>query len=797
MSGRTLRSLLKDTGFTIPAVIILGFGVGATVSVGTIAHGILLSPLPFPDGDRLVAPCERHASLEGLCIGSVPTIDDLASRSRTVVAAGTARGWSFTLTDADGASAVSAGIATPGYFEALGVEPSLGRLFAPDEVGADRDGVVVLTHGFWMERYGGDAGAIGSTFSLDDEPVEVVGVLPPEASIPFLDGARLWRPVHVHPAEDARREWRGFRTLARLAPGVTTAQAAEEWARLYRASGGEHEAIGADWSLDVVGLRELVVGQVRPALLAFLVGVVLLLVVACANVANLVLTRSARRRRNFAIRAALGAGRGDLAREVLSESTVVAVLATALGTALAWTGTRAFLAVAPASIPRLDAVRPDPWLLAGALGVAVISVGLAALLPTLRGRRTDLLTDLRIADPQTGPTPSRGLGLLATGEIALAVVLTFGSVLFARSLAEYLAWDPGFDPERVMTTWVLGSSERFESRDDITAYWRALEAELSAIPGVVSAATVSNVPLGGGLETSEYRTGATVDLPDDALPSAHWFDAGPGYFRTMGIAVRQGRELEESDVLGAEGVAVINESLARIAWPDRDPIGEWIEPVFAEAQGRLRIVGVVADVPPLTPGAATPPAMYWSNRRFGRVASSVAVRFDGDAAAVSEAVRATIEAFDPGAGVASLRTIAARTDLPLAQPRFAAFVASAFAGIALLLAALGLYGVLAYRVTRRSRAIGIRLALGSTAAAVVRGVVGDGFKVTLPGLGLGLAAGAAAGVAVREIVPGASASDPGLLLGTATLVLLLSALAAAVPALRAGRIDPARLLREE
>jgi predicted permease len=761
----------------------------AATAIFTVVDSIVFRPLDLPDSHRIVIVCEDHARLGGACIASPATTEDFRRATSTLSELGWGRGWPFHLTDEQGSEGVRGGLATASFFRALGVQPELGRLFADDEVGPDRDGVVVLSHALWTERYGRDPGAVGSTVWLEGEPYAVVGVLPERFAAPFdLDGIELWKPPHVDVADPPVRGWRGFRAIGRLADGASLAAAEAELTGVYAGLAERHEEIDDEWRLRVDALQRVVVGDSRLVLLAFLGGAGLLLAIVCANVANLVLARGLARRSELAVRAALGAERGRLVRQILSESLILAVAATAIAVLLASGASRVLLAVAPPDIPRLDEVALDARVI-GAAGLAALVLTAAfALLPALRVTSWNLGQVLKSGareGEERGSGRLRG-GLLAA-ELALAVVLLASAGLLTRSFTRWLDWEPGFDHGSLLAVSVFVDTGKHPTRARFMDVLRQGEARVAALPGVVSAATASAGPLfGGGDGAADFAT-EEAD-PTGPLPSAWWYDIGPGYFATLGLPVVRGRELTEADGPDVEPVAVVNEAFARVGWADGEAVGRTVR--LPELEATFTIVGVVADVPPLRPGVAARPEIYWANRQRGRPAPFLLVRTTVDPATVAPAVTAALLEVDPDLSLGTPYTLTSSEARALVRPRFQALVMLALALVALVLSAVGVYAVVSYAAERRVREMGIRRALGASTGRVVGLVVRTSVAVSAVGVAAGLLAALWVGRLIRGMIPGVPAGDPVSLGGAALVLLGAAALAAAVPALRAGRADP-------
>lgn len=794
-----LRDLARRPTFSVPTLVVLILGIGAVASIFAVVEGVLLSPLPWPDDGELVVLCEEHPSVDGYCIGSVPTIHDLQEHARSLDAAGTYRTWTWTLEGPDGSTNPAGGIASPEVFPLMGAEPALGRFFTRDEIGPERDDVAVLSHAFWQQRFGGDPGILGSTLSLDGEPIIVVGVLGAGFELPTAEWVELWRPLHVDPGDEESRGWRGFATVGRLAPDVTVHQAAAELEALYRDLGDRTEAVTADWDLDVRSLRDQLVGDVRRPLLSFMAAAGLLLGVVCANVATLLLARGVRRERDFAVRAALGARRAHLVRHVLMESAVLTGLAGVGAIFLARLGTQAFAALAPPGIPRLEAVKVDGPVFLFALGVSVLVILVAGLLPALRLRDERLADSLRTRHAGgSAPGAARTRRMLVVAELALSLVLLFGTALVARTFWSYTAWEPGFDREGLITFSAFASPGSYPTREEVTALWARLEDELRSLPGVVAVGTASSVPLRGGVERSKVRARGMEGVREEELPSARWYDVGPTYFSTLGVPVVEGRDLQATDRAGSPPVALVNETFARRTWPGEAVAGQWIAPAAlgTAVEQRLEVVGVVADVPPLVPGQEPEPEVYWSNAQFGRWGTIFLVRMEAEVGNLAPALQERIRAVDPDLSPGRIESMEALVDRRLVGPRFNLWLMGVFGVVATFLGLVGLYGVLAYDVAQRARAIGIRMALGSSRSRVIRKVVQEAGGLALVGVIVGAAMAWLLAGLVSSLVRGVSATDLPTLGGTSVLLVLLALASSWGPALRASRLDPVRLLRE-
>jgi putative ABC transport system permease protein len=790
-----MRSLRGSPGFTVSALAILGLGIGSATSIFTAMNAVLLRPLPYSEPGQLISVCETDPSVDRFCVASPPDVEDWAASTRTLSDIGFARSWGFLLRTDEGSMGVSGGYATPGWFATFRVRPQLGRVFEAGDQSEGSRHVAILTHSLWQERFGGDPEVIGRTIPLDGEAYTVVGVLPADFVAPELEYVRLWTPPPWDPRDEERRSWRGFEVTARLAPGSTIQQAGAELSAVQSVLAREHPQTNEGWGVRVLPLHELITGSTRPIFLVFSAGVALLLLIACANLANLVLVRSTQRRREMAVRAAIGAGRGRLVSQLLTESVLLAGGGGVLGLLLAYWATPVFVRLAPAGIPRLDEAHVGLASFVAALALAFLTAAIVGVVPAFWATRVDLARALREG---AGAGQPRGMGrarqILVAVEIALTVVLLIGAGLLGRSLDSLLRWSPGFDREGLLTFSAFASTETYATTDAVGSFWRRVEDELGTLPGVTSVGAVSAGPVFGGIEPGRFAIAGRPVETDP--PSARWYDASPRYFRTMGIPIRRGRDLEESDVRGGPIVAVINETFARRWFADTDPIGQHVHMLDMDLPD-VEIVGIAADVAPFYAGQPVEPEIWWSNRQLPRWGTFFVVRGSGDPGALVRAIRQRLTAIDPDLQMGTPNTIAQLVDRRLIGPRFNLALVGLLAAVALVLAIAGLYSVLSYVVAMRRREIAIRMALGADRGKVLGGVLA-GASVTVA-LGL-LVGGISALVLSRfaaSLLYGVAPDDPVTFVVTLLILAAVAFLASAVPAMRATRVDPAGALRQE
>ncbi len=796
-----LRRLRHSPGFTLSAVLLLTLGIGATTALFSTVRGVLLRPLPFPDPDRLVRLCEVHPSVEGFCIASPYSVREWARESRTLGAVGLARDWSFSMRGDRGTrESVSGGWVTPGLFTALGFTAAIGRLFREEDVGPGRSRTVVLTDAFWRAEYGADTGVAGRRIELDGESYEILGVLRPGSRVPGLAYPRLWVPLPIDPAEESNRRWRGFQVIGRMTPGTDLAGVGKELAQRELDLGRTFPQSHAGWQVRVGSLRDDVVGGVRRRLLTFAGAAAVLLLIACANVAGLMIARGAARERELAVCSALGGGRSRLVRQVLVESMLIGAAGGGLGLWLGAAGTRLFVAVAPPGIPRLGEIRMDRTVLGFALVTSLFTVLLFGLFPALRAGAT---APAGLVTSGTRVT-RRGGGfrrvLIAT-EVALACLLLVGAGLVLRSFASLLQWSPGLDREGVVVTWTSLSTERYkDGRSAAQAFGRVLDYSRK-IPGITSAALVSAGPLAasgplfGGRELDEFGpAGAAAGTPG-RFTTARWYDASPGYFATIGLPMRSGRDLSPEDGFGAPRVAVVNETFAHRVWPGVGPVGR---DVVRRNDGiHLTVVGVVADVPPMNPDEGIEPEIYWPYQQEPRWGSYLVIRAGGDRSTLPLVVRERLSVVEPELTTGAFSSLEELFDGELVSPRFNVLLLGTFGAVAFGLALAGVYGLMSYTVAIGARDTAIRLALGASPRRIVRWVIAGGLRPVAIGLVVGLAAAAGLSHLIVSLLEGVAPTDPVTYLAVGLGVGGMAFVAAWLPARRIGRAGAMELLRTE
>jgi putative ABC transport system permease protein len=799
-----LRTLVRWPGFTIVVVLTLALGIGANAAIFSVVNAVLLRPLPYANPDRLVVvlgvPTDGDSAKVGAS-SSYPDFADFRARSRSFsqLAAYSVRRTTVTGKTFEPAI-VSGAPVTANLFPMLGVAPVLGRSFLVEE---DRPGaapVVIVSNEFWQQRLGGNPNVLGSSLSLNGQPATIVGVMAPRFAFP--GGAAIWFPA-AEPNDPRTRGQHSYGIAGRLAPGATIATASREVAAIAHQLEVEYPAINAKRGARAQSMTEAIVGNVRPQLLVLLGSVGLVLLIVCVNVANLFLARAAARTREVAVRTALGAGRTRLARQFLTESFVVTAIGSALGVLVAYWGSKLLVSKAPQSIPRASEIGIDGNVLLFLSGLSVLTAIIFGVLPALQMSRATPIASLREGGRGVrGGLAQRGLRqALVVSEVALAVVLVVGAGLLVKSFWKMQRVDPGFVPDRMLVAQIQLPPSRYAGYADgdrVRAFYADLSNRIAARPEVQSVAVAMQHPLSPGW-TSSFTIAGRQPPPAGQEPESSIRPVMPGYFRAVGAKLLRGREIQESDGLGTPGVVVINEAFARAHFPNEDPIGRRIERAswWKGMPSSFEIVGVVADERFEGPRAPAEPATYFSLAQFTFNDNWLLVRTKGDAKAFVPTLRQLVWAMDRDLPLENVRTMDEILGETMADSRFNTVLLSLFAVVALLLAAIGIYGVLAYTVAQRTGEIGIRMALGAQRASVLRLVVGNGLALALIGVVVGGAAAFFATRALARLVFGVSTTDPVVFGGVALVLPAVAAAAAAIPALRASRVDPIVALRSE
>lgn len=793
----SLRALARQPGFTLAALATLGIGIGANVAVFGVANLALFHPLPYRDADRLVI---GRTSWPGGGIGetvSAPDYYDVRDQARSFESVGALTPFTIdvTLTGTGAARRVPLAWVSPGLFRTLGVSPILGREFRPDEGRPGGAHVVVLSYRFWQQRLGGRSDILGSAIVLDGSPRTVVGVMP--AGFAFRNDAELWVPMVRGGPFASRRQYHNWLVVGRLAPGVSVGQARADVSTIMARLAREYPQTNQGMGMVITPLRDTMVEGFRPSLLLFLGAVVLVLLIACGNVASLLLARASNRTTEMALRSALGARRGRLVRQLLTESLVLGAGAGLIGTAVALAVERSLVAATPLTRMGLETVGIQPAVLVFALGLSIVTVLVFGLAPALLTSRVDLSESLRAVTRSVAGGRGRFRNGLVVAQVALSVVLLVSAGLLMQSFVRLRHVDPGFDAHGLLTAEVSLPRRSYADSAQRSQFFGAFLQRVRAIPGVTAAATASAVPI--------LNSGGNVGAWNPAHPPA---DASqvrlayrrvvkPGYFQTMEIPILAGRDVEVTDGPSAPPAIIVNRTMARSLFPGESPLGREVTVDQGESGGtRYRVIGVVGDVRVTGPADEPQMVMYLPYDQHPQYTMHLVVR-SARPTTLIRPLHAALTRMDPNIPLADAQTMNRVLLSSVSDTRTVMRVIGAFAGVALLLAALGLYGVLAYFVSRRSREIGIRVALGADARDVLSLVLRRGFALVGLGLALGIAGALVTTRLVRSFLFEVQATDPSTLVGVVGFFAVVALVACLVPAWRAWRVDPVEALRAE
>ena len=794
-----LRGLRRSPGFTIVAVLSLALGIGANTAVFSVVQSVLLRPLPYEEPQELVAIQireDRDGSLGALSVADFVAMRDDA-RSFEAVGVYQPERAGITLTGFGDPEKVTGTRVTAGVLRALAVPPLIGRTPLPGEDAGGGERVVVLSHAFWRERFGEARDALGRSLVLDGDAYTIVGVMPEGFTLPNLPNDRLWPVLQLEPPDAHAPFW--LRALARLHTGTSPEAATRELEQVAVSVKERYPDAQAQWTYAVADLKAQLVGSGRNTVLLLYGAVALVLLLAAANVANLVLVRAATRRAELTVRTMLGAGRGRLARQLITESLVLAALGGSVGVLLAFAGVDLLVATAPGNLPRLDEVRVDAGVLAAA-GMITLLTGLGiGLLPALAIRPEQLGAQARGGRGQIGGEHGWLRTTLVAGEIALALTVLVGAALAVGSLLEMQRVDAGIRETNVFVGRLSIPETRYREPASIDAFYDQVVQRVAGIPGVASAAASMSMPPHRLIMTNPYTPQGTVYGPGESAQVAEELLVTPGYFATLGIPILRGRAFTASDDDDAPAVAIVNETMAQRHFAGQ-AIGRWIQTGNPHPDAtRIEIVGVVPDVKYDGLDAAPAPTIYvpYSQHLWWRRMYLIARVTAGDPLRIAPEVRSAVAAVDPLVPLEETTTMEALLSESVSTPRYRAGLLGAFALIALVLAAAGIYGVMSYDVTQRRREIGVRLALGATAPGILMLVVRSGLRIAAIGALFGLGLSVAGAQVMRSVVFGVSVTDP-LTYGVTTVALLLVAMAAClVPARRASRTDPMTTIRAE
>jgi putative ABC transport system permease protein len=786
-----IRMLLKQPGFTAIAVITLALGIGVNTSIFSVVNAVLLTPLPYEESERLMALWESQPknNLKQQPV-SLPNFNDWREQSQSFEQIAAYRNFAFTLTGDGEPERINGARVSTNFFELLKLKPVAGRSFMESDGRASAEPVVMISSGFWNRRYGADSDLPGRTLILDGKAYTIVGVLPP-LKIPSAD-TDIWTPLIAQPHEQVRG-FRFMRVLGRLKQGISPEQAREEMEIIANRLEQKDPQYNANWRIDAIPLHEQTTGGARPVLLVLLGAVGSVLLIACANVANLLLARSASRQMEMAIRSALGASRRHLVRQLLTESLLLSLLGGGLGLLIAFLAVSMLSGINSIEIPRADEIRIDTRVLGFTLLVSLITGFLFGIAPAARA--SDMKLAERLKDGGRGSAGGvrhrRLLNLVVISEIALALMLLAGSGLLIRSFIVISNVALGLNPDNLLTMSISLPASRYKEQQKQVDLYNNLIARISSMPGIRSAAGVSKIPITGFATANFTIHGRPV--PFGSEPIADYRTVTTQYFRTMGVSLLKGREFTEQDKEDSPDVVVINETMAKNFWPGEDPIGKRVQ-IATERTRWREIVGVVGDVRHTNLEDKIGSAIYvpfpqnsWANALS---ASFLAVRTDGDNGSAVAGIRNELRSIDKNLAISQVRTMEGIVSESLSHRRFGMLLLAIFAAIASLLAVVGVYGVIAYSVAERTHEFGIRMALGAQKLDLIKMVLSDGAKLILIGIAAGLVTAFLTARLISSLLFGVSSGDPVTFITISLLLALSALLASYIPARRAARVDP-------
>ncbi len=798
------RMLMKQPGFTLTAIIALALGIGANTAIFSVVNAVLLRTLPYKAPDQLVMVWHtyRDINLPKAAV-SAPSFVEYRDQNHVFETLTAMTGWSVNLTGRGEPERVRGGVVSASYFSTFGVEPALGHAFRPEEDQPGNNRVVVLSNGYWKRRFAADPDIIGQTLTLDGNSYTVIGVMP--ASFEALRETDLWSPIAFTPEQlspDNRREYLGV--LARLKPGVTLPQAQAEMNTI--ADRLRDQFYGPGWSITLTSLHEEMVGDIRPSLLILLGAVGFVLLIACANVANLLLTRAAARQKEIALRTALGATRMRVMRQLLTESVLLATVGGVTGLVLAFIGVKLLVAGVPTdlanSIPGWKAIGLDGRVLIFTFGIAVLTGIFFGLIPAIQASKPDLNETLK----EGGRNPSAGFhwyslrSLLVIFEVAIALVLLIGAGLLIRSFMRLQEVNPGFSPQNAVDMQLSLPPTKYKEPEKRAQFFQQLMEKVKTLPGIEAVGAVSNLPMSGNNSTASFTVEGLTRAEGEPSPHGAPRMITPSYFRAMGIPLIKGREFTDQDNDKSTMVAIVDEDTANQFWPGQDPIGKRVAFYFEGTDTELfwrEIVGVVGNVKHYGLDGQAKMHIYMPNLQRPQANMDLVARTTTDPASMVSAIRNQILAVDSDQPVFGVKTLEQVVSDSVAPRRLSMILLAIFAAVAIILAGVGIYGVMSYAVTQRTHEIGIRMALGAQRRDVMRLVVGHGLGLALAGVALGLAGGFAITRVMSSLLFGVGATDPLTFALIPPALIVVALVACYIPARKAMKVDPMIALRYE
>jgi putative ABC transport system permease protein len=794
-----VRRLLKAPGFTLVAVVTLALGIGANSAIFSVVNGVLLKPLPYPEPDRLVGV--YHTTDGQRAVMSGPNFTDVSRAATSFESAAAISTGRMILTGEGEPTRLAIAEVSASLFSVLRVRAALGRAFNADENTPGRNNLVILSHGLWQQRFGSDPSVIGRRITLDGVSKEVVGVMP--AGFSYPSGRDAWLPVDYDEGFVTKQRGAWYLSVvARLKPGVTPQQSAAEVEAIGRNLARQYPDANAEIGMTTYPLLEAMVGNIRPSVMILLGAVGFVLLIACTNVANLLLARAATRETEMAVRTALGAGRARLVRQLLTESVLLSLVGAGFGLLLAVWGVELLTNLKPQGIPRLDNVRIDGVVILFTIAVGVVTGVLFGLVPAFaatRGLSATLKESGRGA--VTSRSAGRVRGALVVTELALAVMLLVGAGLLMRSFIKLQAVDPGFKVDPALTFDLTLPDARYKEMEQQIAFYDQLLPRLRGLPGVQAASAVMGLPLAGLDFIISFEVAGRPPVPPAQQPSMQVRVATPEYFSTLGIPLKRGRMFTEDDRLQSPKVVLITEAAAKQYFPNEDPIGKTIKLGWGRGPGKPRaggeVVGVVGDIKAEGLDEPNPPQIYMPLRQWPVSFMTVVLKTSVPPTSLTEAARAQVAAIDPNLPLSNIGTLDAIVAKSISQQRFYMTLLSVFAAVALVLAAIGIFGVLSYAVSQRTREIGIRMALGAQERTVIGLVVRQAMALVAAGVVAGTLLALYLSQTMTKMLFSVRPTDPATFVSVAAVLAGVALLASYLPARRATRVDPIVALRSE
>lgn len=800
------RMLFKRPGFTVVALLTLALGIGMNTALFSVVKAVLLRPLPFEDPDRLVLIYGSNLQ-KALTQSEIAPADfvDYREQNRSFQNVSALRYRDFTLTGVDEPQLIRGAMVSANFFSLLGARPFLGRVFLTDEDQPGKDRVAVISYGLWQRRFGSDPSIIDKPLTLNGESFIVSGILPPEFDFPRaseqVSSPDLWIPL-TFTADDLRnRRNHVLLIVARLNPGIILTRAQADLSVIADGLEQQYPQSNSGWNVKAVLLNEQFVVNTRPALLVLLGAVALVLFIACANVANLSLVRAASRQKEIALRIALGASRVRIIRQLLTESVLLATIGGVLGVVLALWAVKVLTNLKPDYIPRMNDVGIDSWVLGFTLAVSLLTGVVFGLAPALQASKPDVNDTLK----EGGKSPTSGSGRNRTGlvfvvsEIALALVLLISAGLLIRSFTRLLSVNPGFNGNNLATMEINLPRSKYGKPQQQSAFFEQLIQRVAGLPGIESVGGTNHLPLGGSNSSVSFTVeGRPLPGPGEATPTTNWRAVTPDYFKTMQIPLLDGRSFNEWDKDGAPIVVVISKTMANLYWPDEDPMDQRIRlGGTAEGASIASIVGVVGDVRHWGLDSDIKSQIYLSYLQDPPSRMTIVARGEADPTSLASSMRSQVFALDKDQPVANVNTMEQVLAHSVSRRGFTMTLLTMFAVVALVLAVVGIYGVISYSVSQRRHEIGVRLALGAQKASILKMIIGQGMRIALLGVVIGIGGAIAATRLLSSLLYGTSATDFTTFLSIPLVIILVTFLASYFPAWRATKVDPMIVIRNE